>query len=157
MVVLNLLIFATCFSIDALMETLSPIILVFPIKRKMFLKKENSRLYSVFPYFSSRNVIEIPYLVLLPFIANTILYFMIGISQTAEQPFSFYFITVLVNLSGSSLGLLLGSLVQDLKSVSAAVPIFLIPFTVFSGFFKNTGNIPAWLGRIQYFSPLKYG
>ena len=139
------------------METLSPISLVFPQERPIFLKEENSRLYSVLPYFLSRSVIEIPYIVLVPFIANTILYFMMGLSQTAEQYFIFYLITFLVNLSGSSLGLLLGSIVQDAKSVSAVVPIVLIPFVLFSGLFKNTGNIPAWLGWIQYISPLKYG
>lgn len=46
---------------------------------------------------------------------------------------------------------------QDVKSVSAVVPIILIPLVLFSGLFKNTGNIPAWLGWIQYISPLKYG
>jgi hypothetical protein len=46
---------------------------------------------------------------------------------------------------------------QDTKSVSAVVPIILIPLVLFSGLFKNTGNIPVWLGWIQYISPLKYG
>jgi len=111
----------------------------------------------VLPYFLSRNVIEIPYLIIMPFILNTILYFFIGLSQTAEQYFFFYFITFLVNLCGSSLGLLIGSMMQDVKSVSAVVPILLIPFVLFSGLFKNTGNISMWLGWIQYISPLKYG
>ena len=68
-----------------------------------------------------------------------------------------YFITFLINLCGNSLGLLLGSIIQDAQAVSAAVPIVLLPFVLFSGLFKNTGNLPDWLGWIQYVSPLKYG
>jgi len=68
-----------------------------------------------------------------------------------------YFITFLINLCGNSLGLLLGSVIHDAKAVSAAVPIILLPFVLFSGLFKNTGNLPNWLGWIQYLSPLKYG
>ena len=51
----------------------------------------------------------------------------------------------------------MGSVITDAKSVSVAVPIFLIPFVLFSGYFKNSGNIPSWIGWIQYISPLKYG
>jgi uncharacterized membrane protein YphA (DoxX/SURF4 family) len=36
------------------------------------------------------------------------------------------------------------------------VPIFLLPIFLFSGLFKNTGNLPDWIGWIQYISPLKY-
>jgi len=88
----------------------------------------------------------------MPFILNTILYFFIGLSQTAEQYFFFYFITFLVNLCGSSLGLLIGSMMQDVKSVSAVVPILLIPFVLFSGLFKNTIHFPSevWLLGYDY-------
>ena len=109
------------------------------------------------PYFLSRTAIDLPYHILLPFILTTILYFMMDLSKTAEQYFLFYFITFLVNLCGNSVGLLIGSVMQDVKSVSAVVPILLLPMILFSGLFKNTGNIPNWLGWIQYISPLKYG
>lgn len=31
-----------------------------------------------------------------------------------------------------------------------------LPFILFSGFFKNTGNLSSWIGWIQYISPIKY-
>jgi hypothetical protein len=50
--------------------------------------------------------------------------------------------------SGSSLGLLLGSVILDAKSVSAMVPIVTLPLFLFSGFFKNRKDLPDWIGWI---------
>lgn len=93
----------------------------------------------------------------MPFVYNLVFYWLMGLANTAEQFFVFYFITFLINLCGNSLGLLLGSLISDSKSVSAVIPLILLPFVLFSGLFKNTGNLSDWFGWIQYISPLKYG
>ena len=61
-----------------------------------------------------------------------------------------------MTINGISLGLMLGSMVLDEKSVSVVTPIVLLPFFLFSGFFKNSGNIAVWLVWIEYMSPLKY-
>jgi len=44
-------------NIAMFMSALSPITLVFPTERPVFLKEENSRLYGVVNYFLSRNII----------------------------------------------------------------------------------------------------
>jgi ATP-binding cassette subfamily G (WHITE) protein 2 len=62
-----------------------------------------------------------------------------------------------VSFAGNSLGLLIGSLVSDAKSISAALPMVILPFILFSGFFKNRDDLPVWIGWIEYISPLKYG
>ena len=82
---------------------------------------------------------------------------MVGLASTTEQFFLNYLINFLIGLCGSSLGLLLGSLAKDPKSVSAMIPLILTPFIMFSGFLKNSANLPSWLGWIQYLSPIKYG
>ena len=84
------------------------------------------------------------------------MYWFVGLSSTVGQFFTYYLIAYLVGFSGTSLGLLLGSLIHDQKSVSVAMPIVLLPFILFSGFFKNTGNLSSWFGWIQYISPIKY-
>lgn len=55
-----------------------------------------------------------------------------------------------------SLGLMLGSMITDAKSISAITPTLLLPLVLFSGLFKNSGNLPDWIGWIQYLSPIKY-
>jgi len=73
---------------------------------------------------------------------------MVDLASTAEQFFLFYLISFLVSLSGNSLGLLIGSVSTDEKSVAIATPIVIIPFFIFSGFFKNRDNLPNWIGWI---------
>jgi ABC-type multidrug transport system permease subunit len=76
------------------------------------------------------------------------MYWMINLSSSAEQFFIFYFIVFLVSFAGNSLGLFLGSVINDAKSVSSAIPMVILPFILFSGFFKNRADLPAWIGWI---------
>ena len=92
-----------------------------------------------------------------PLLQVLIMYWFVGLSSTASQFFINYFIAYLLTVNGISLGLLIGSMILDQKSVSVVTPIVLLPFFLFSGFFKNTGNLSSWIGWIQYISPLKYG
>ncbi len=85
-----------------------------------------------------------------------ILYWFVGLASTTSQFFIFYLISFLIGFVGSSMGLMLGSVVTDAKAVSAITPILLIPFFIFSGLFKNAGNYPDWIGWFQYVSPIKY-
>ena len=114
-------------------------------------------MYSTFTYFLSRNIVELPTSIIFPLIMTLIMYWFVGLSSTPEQFFLFYFIAYLITLNGISLGLMLGSMILDEKSVSTVTPIVILPFILFSGFFKNTGSLSSWIGWIQYISPIKYG
>lgn len=143
-------------SINMMMLALAPVQLVFPSERGVFLKEEGAKLYTVTSYFLSRNIIEVPYSIVFPLLQALIMYWFVGLSSTAAQFFTFYLICYLISFAGMSLGLLLGSVVTDEKSVAAVTPMVLLPFFLFSGLFKNAGNLPNWIGWIQYVSPIKY-
>jgi ABC-type multidrug transport system permease subunit len=70
-------------AIGNMMASLTPVSLIFPQEREVFLKEENSRLYGVAPYFISRNLVEIPYLIVFPLLFNVIIYWMVGQASTA--------------------------------------------------------------------------
>ena len=55
-----------------------------------------------------------------------------------------------------SLGLFLGSLSKDARSVTTLAPALAQIVAVLSGYFKNLSNIPMWIGWIQYLSPMRY-
>lgn len=133
-----------------------PVTLVFPKDRDVFLKEEGAKLYGVTAYFMSRNIVEIPYAFIFPMIQSLIVYWFVGLSSTAGQFFTFYLIVFLTNFSGMSMGLLLGSLVKEARTVSSLSTVILLPFVLFSGFFKNQNNLANWVGWIQYISPFKY-
>lgn len=40
--------------------------------------------------------------------------------------------------------------------MSVITPIIVLPLLIYSGLFKNFGNMPDWIAWIQYLSPVKY-
>lgn len=85
-----------------------------------------------------------------------IVYWFIGIANTASQFWTFYLILYFVGFNGMSLGLLLGSAVTDAKAVSTLAPALAIIVALFSGYFKNLDTLPKWILWIQYLSPIRY-
>ena len=85
-----------------------------------------------------------------------IVYWFIGLSNTASQFFIFYFILYLIAFNGMSIGLFLGSLVQDARTITTLAPAMAQIISLLSGYFKNLSNLPKWIGWVQYLSPLRY-
>ena len=127
------------------MSSLSPVAIVFPKERVVFLKEEGARLYNTAMFYLSRTIVELPFLIFIPLLMAVILYWMIGLSNTAEQFFIFYFIFFLISFAGNSLGLLLGCSISDAKLITVLMPIVILPFVLFSGFYKNREDLPVWL------------
>lgn len=78
--------FAGCLffnGINAVTTSLSPITITFPIERPIFLKEQDSKMYSVWDYSIARFIMDLPELIIVPIINSIILYFMIGLSNTA--------------------------------------------------------------------------
>lgn len=153
---LGLMGFSFFLGANSLMIAMGPVAIVFPAERNVFLKEYGAKMYGVGAYYLSRNLIELPYSFLFPIIQSLVFYWMVGLGQTAEQFFTFFLILYLISFNGSSLGLLIGSLAQDSKSVGVLLPMFIFPFILFSGMFKNLGNLPDWIGWFQFVSPIKY-
>jgi ABC-type multidrug transport system permease subunit len=143
-------------SMSMFMSSLSPVSIVFPKERLVFLKEEGARLYSTWMFYLSRTIVELPFLILIPMLFAVIIYWMIGLADTAGQFFMFYLISFFVSFAGNSMGLLLGCAIPDAKLISVLTPVFILPFVLFSGFYKNRADLPNWLFWIEYLSPIKY-
>jgi len=82
---------------------------------------------------------------------------MAGLAGTPSQFFFHVMVNFLVAFYGSSLGILVGSIVTDTKALTIAVSLVLMPITAFAGFYKNINDLSSWNSWIQYISPIKYG
>lgn len=133
-------------STSCFMSAMSPVILTFPLEKAVFLKEQSSKLYSVFPYFISRNIIELPIQVIVPLINSLIVFWMIDFKSSAGRFFMFFFISFLCGLAGNSFGLLVGSFFSDAKVASGILPLIVLPLMLFSGFYKNRKDLPSWIG-----------
>lgn len=143
-------------AVSYFMAGMSPVILTFPLERAVFLKEQSNKMYSVFSYFLSRNIVELPLLILAPLLMTLIVYWMIGLHPGASYFFVHYLFAFLCNAAGNSYGLFVGSLFSDAKIASGMLPLIVLPLMLFSGFYKNRGDIPHWIGWIEYISPIKY-
>lgn len=82
---------------------------------------------------------------------------MIGFVPEADNYFIFLVVLILVSNVGSAMGMLLGTAASDASVAISLVPVTLIPFMIFSGFFINTDNVPPYFIWIEYISFIKYG
>ena len=92
---------------------LMPIALIFPSEREVFLKEENSRLYSTSCYFLSRTIVQIPQSMIISLIETIIIYWFVGLTSTVSQFLTFYLISFLLTYIGVALGLAIGSIITD--------------------------------------------
>jgi ATP-binding cassette, subfamily G (WHITE), eye pigment precursor transporter len=143
-------------ALNAVFIPLLPAALTFPQERNVFLKEESAKLYGSTAYFMSKSTVDIPYVLFFPVLQSLIFYWFVGLSSTPAQFFTFYLIVVLGNFCGVSMGLFVGSISRDSVSAGMNVLAFVIPFIMFSGYFKNESNLAGWNGWIQYISPFKY-
>ena len=112
-------------------------------------------MYGIGNYYLSKNIVEVPFLLIFTLI-YAIMYPMVGLAGTFDQFAMYYVITLFSNLVGSSLGMLLSTVILDQKIVSASVILIMLPLILFSGLFKNREDLPVWIGWVEYISPLKY-
>lgn len=57
-------------------------ILVFQGERAVFLREQANKMYSVFPYFMAKTLMDTPMLLFTPFMATVITYFGLGLEKT---------------------------------------------------------------------------
>jgi ABC-type multidrug transport system permease subunit len=147
-----------CFFVGAnsLMVAMSPMAIVFPSEKSVFLKESGAKLYGAGSYFLSRNIVELPFSILFPTIQSLIYYWMAGLTTSAFQFFTFFLILYLISFSGTSIGLLVGSIAQFQSSVAMVLALFIYTFYLFSGMFKNLNNFPSYINWLQYINPIRY-
>lgn len=72
-------------SINTMFNNAFNTLLVFIIEREIFLREQSNKLYGVFPYFISKNVVELPVVAINPLLATIILFFAFGLERSVEQ------------------------------------------------------------------------
>ncbi|CAD8112607.1 unnamed protein product [Paramecium primaurelia] len=142
---------------SSFMGALNPVIIQFPDEREVFLREENSKLYTTAAYFTGKSSVEIPFLLIFPIIQQLICYWMVDLNdKSGDIVIINIIICILLGLSGNSFGLMAGCMFTDVKAASGFLPVVLMPLVIFSGFYANQSQYMDWIGWIQYLSPMKY-
>jgi ABC-type multidrug transport system ATPase subunit len=139
--------------ISSMFGAAQPIMLQFPFERPMFLREYSTGTYGTIPYFISKVLLELPLSFAQALCQWILVYFLIGFQGSFIKLVAISFI---LGLASSSIAIIIGSLVANVKAVTELAPLLFVPQMLFAGFFVRTGQIPAFLRWAQYLCGLKY-
>ena len=121
------------------------IVLTFPLERNLLVREQNSGMYKIWTYFFGRTTTDLAMNIVFPLVFALIVYWFIGLANTASQFFMFYFSLWLTVNAASSLGLAIGSALPNPEVAVSIAPLILIPFILFGGLFASTFSFsPRW-------------
>jgi len=129
----------------------------FPSERVLFMREHGNRMYSLFSFYMSKVFSDTPFQILTTTIFATIIFWMIGFSNSVADYLYFLLILILVANVGSALGLMIGILAPNSSVAIAVTPAVLLPFMIFSGFFVNSDSIPVYFIWVPWISFVQYG
>lgn len=144
----------TMMGINAMMGAAQPAVLTFPSERPVFLREHASKMYGVIPYFLSKSIAEFSLLLIQIHLTLLINYFGIGLHGIFHVHFGALF---LLAIATSSIALLIGSSIGNVKTAMEVTPLAFVPQILFAGFFIQMEQVPVVFRWLQYFCSLKWG
>lgn len=81
---------------------------------------------------------------------------MTGLRLEASAFFIFMGIMTIMSMTGVSIGYILGSSFNDANTAISMGMAIVVPFMLFSGYYKNRSDYASWIGWVEYCVPFKY-
>ncbi|CAH1710924.1 unnamed protein product [Aphis gossypii] len=142
------------FSLLFIMYTASSSMIInFPLEIQILSKEHFNQWYSLLSYYISFTIVDLPIQVLCTFLYCVVLYYFTG--QPLEWPrFGLYTLMMLmVGLLSQTIGMLMGTLFNDLRFSTILTSFLLMPWMMFGGIFikiSDTPEIFRWLFDISF-------
>ena len=146
--------FISCFT-----QVLLPIIgtlALFSLERPVIMREVSSGYYSIFGYFLSKMLIEIPLQLIITFITCTIIYWLCLFQKKFRKYIVFIGVIELGSLCGLSIGTSIATAAKNVNVALQFAPFCIVPIIIFSGLLINSDSIPPYFTWIQYLSPARY-
>ena len=119
----------------------------FPKDRPVFLREYSTNHYSVIPYFLAKFSLELVTVFMQVAIQLLVAFWLMGFKMMFLQ---FLALNFLLAISSTSVGVFIGSLVEDPSVAAELMPALIVPQLLFSGFFIQVELIPVFLRWAQY-------
>lgn len=129
-----------------MMNGLFRVLLTFEQEKEVFMREYTDKSYGIIPYFISKNVIDVPALIITPFLMTCIIYFSVGFEDSFTHFLFFAFTLSLVVVSAASFGLFASALFK--KGANDLAPLMAMPMILFGGFFANSDSYYSFVGWI---------
>jgi ABC-type multidrug transport system permease subunit len=128
-------------------------LLDFPKDRPVFLREYSTNHYSVFPYFMSKLSIECTVTFSQALVQLLASVFLMGLRMEFVV---FLAISFVLAIASTSIGIVIGSIVEDPSVAAELMPMLIVPQLLFSGFFITIDLIPQFLRWAQYLCSFTY-
>jgi len=128
-------------------------LLDFPKDRPVFLREYSTNHYSVVPYFLSRLSIECTVTFCQTLVQLLAAYFLMSLRMRFVV---FLAINFVLAIASTSIGIVIGSIVEDPSVAAELMPVLIVPQLLFSGFFISIDLIPSFLRWAQYLCSFTY-
>nr|XP_022306323.1 protein white-like [Crassostrea virginica] len=138
------------------LDSIFPILNVFPSEVPIFVREYGCNLYRVDIYYLSKIIVEIPFHILTPAIFMTILYFMSGLLYEKVEFFTAVGIAALVANAAAGFGYTISAGAPSITAALALAPLLLMPLMMNGGFFLNNRTVPVYFLWIKYSSWFMY-
>ncbi|RIB11361.1 P-loop containing nucleoside triphosphate hydrolase protein, partial [Gigaspora rosea] len=107
----------------------------FPLDFDILSKERQSRSYRLLAYFLSKQIAELPLLIIFPIIYMIIIYWTVGLIPSADSFFAYTATAVLTVLTAQSFGYLAGATFMDIQSGTIACTLFMLATMLLGGFY----------------------
>eukprot|EP00567_Pseudictyota_dubia_P002639 CAMPEP_0197468362 /NCGR_PEP_ID=MMETSP1175-20131217/66043_1 /TAXON_ID=1003142 /ORGANISM="Triceratium dubium, Strain CCMP147" /LENGTH=641 /DNA_ID=CAMNT_0043004459 /DNA_START=144 /DNA_END=2069 /DNA_ORIENTATION=- len=125
----------------------------FPRDRPVFLREYSTNHYAVVPYFLAKFSVECV-LVLVQVLVQLLCAFFL--MEFQMNFFLFLALNFMLAIASTSIGILIGSSVENPAVATELLPALIVPQLLFSGFFIQASLIPEFLRWAQYLCSLTY-
>jgi ABC-type multidrug transport system ATPase subunit len=128
-----------------------------PDEKNLYFKEEASGLYSLTPYFISKQMAILPYNIIFPVLTSIGVYWATDLDNNTEKFFLFSifytaFIIIICSFVGTSYGYLVGIVFPTTQEADLGSHVVLIPWIVFSGMFCTNTSFSFTSGWLKYLS-----
>jgi ABC-type multidrug transport system ATPase subunit len=128
------------------------VIQTFQMHKSVFLREYFQERYSVFVYFLSYNLINIPLELAWDVLFTLSLYYQLSLNTYPMSVVKYYIAAVMSGIIGSGFGMLLSIVCKSMESGAVWSMITLVPMWLCSGFLVNYDDIPKWF-FLKWISP----
>jgi ABC-type multidrug transport system ATPase subunit len=100
------------------------VVSTFPVEKSIVLRERSARSYSVFPYFFSKILADLPMLIC-PFLFFTLAYWLAGFAAVAKTYFASLFICLLLYMTANGIGLVASAFMNSPEGAQAITMPFM--------------------------------
>ncbi len=94
-------------------------------------------MYRVASYYCGKVIAELPLNILVPILFMLISYFLVGLNDAAQNIFTAFGIFILAYNTAGAFSLMMSTMIKNKEVAVSLLPILIVPFMLFSGFFVN--------------------